>query len=84
MARYTMYWYDLDGKTHSKNFDSANDESAKRYALKYHRDNTTAWAVGLSVYNDRGVLIADWSKNAGRWNSNIRKRAKKDWHPFGL
>lgn len=80
--RYTMYWYDLDKKTHSMGFESENDETARKYALKYHRDNVNLFAVGLSVYKG-DMILADWTKNGGRWHSNIRKK-KKEWHPFGL
>ena len=80
--KYTMYWYDLDKKTHSRGFESENDETARKYALKYHKDNIDLFAVGLSVYKG-DTLLADWTKNNGRWHSNIRKK-KKEWHPFGL
>lgn len=86
MKTYTMYWYDLDHKNHSMKFESPNDEFAKKYALNYHKENITTWAVGLSVYNNKGILIADWSKDAGRWSSNIKKKKKneKTGTPFGL
>lgn len=85
MRTYTMYWWDLYRKTHSMKFEATNNEAAKKFALKYHIDNITTWAVGLAVYTDRDVLIADWTKDQGRWHSNIRKK-KKDgqMHPFGL
>ena len=84
MAKFIMYWFDLDKKTHSCAFESKNNETAKKYALRYHNNNVGLFAVGLSVYKN-DVLIADWTKKNGRWHANVRPKKKdKDWHPFGL